>query len=254
MPSSPRALTRLAVLLALAGVALLGCGDDGSGDATVVDEATTTTVEDPSSDDTPEDDDTSEDEGDATDDDDATEDDGADDDDTTTTEDGSGPSSGSSALADTLLTVDDLPAGFVAGDEEVSEDGVMDDGSGLCEGDSTFPSSVEEIERSFNTEDFEVLMGSSAGRFEGSPAEVLQVFRDEAERCDGVEDTTYVVRDVDLGDEALLLELSGPEGFAAQFWIARVDDVVLGVSFIAENLNALDGEALLGIMVERAGG
>lgn len=133
-------------------------------------------------------------------------------------------------------------------------DGMVEE-EGLCEGEeAAFPDASEEVERAFSTEDLEVLGSSVAVRFDAPASEALQAFRDEAARCDGTDDTTYLVRDVDLGDEALVLELASPEGFAAEFWLARVDEVVLAVSFIAEDLEALDGEALLGIMVERAGG
>jgi hypothetical protein len=206
-PSRPtRRLAALAAALLLP-LALVACGGDGDDSAEVVDgasaqEETTTTAggSDESTTTTADDGSTTTTEG--------------PDEPTTTTEGGGEPSSD---LAAALLTVDDLPAGFTQdGEDNTTID--MGDEAGLCQGETVAPPSpVEQIERSFESGDYESYVGSFVGRFEAEDAGgLLQWFRDETERCSTIDDPdegTYTIAEVPgVGDEAVLV---GVSSFAA---------------------------------------
>lgn len=233
-----------AVLLLLLPLALVACGGDDDDSAEVVDggaaqEETTTTDGDDGSTTTTEDDagttTTTEDPGDTT----------------TTTEGGGEPSSD---LAAALLTVDDLPAGFTQdGDDDTTID--MGEEAGLCQGETVAPPSpVEQIERSFESGDLEAYLGSFIGRFEGSDADgLLQWFRDETDRCN-IEDPdegTYTVEELSgIGDEAVIL-VGSDEGGSADVAVARVGDVLVGVSSFASPGAAVDVASLLALSAGR---
>jgi hypothetical protein len=244
---SPRRPTRRIAALAAAlllPLALVACGGDGDDSAEVVDggsaqEETTTTAGDDGATTTTEDD------GGAT-----TTTEGTDDT-TTTTEGGGEPASD---LAAALLTVDDLPAGFTQdGDDDTSID--MGDEAGLCQGEAVAPPvPVEQITRSFESGDQTAYLASFVGRFEGTDATgLLDWFRDETERCN-VEDPdegTYTVEEIPgVGDEAVIL-VGTDEGGSADVAVARVGDVLVGVSSFAEPGAAVDVQSLLALSAGR---
>ncbi len=244
---SPRRPTRRLAALAAAlllPLALVACGGDGDDSAEVVDggsaqEETTTTAEGSDESTTT----TAGDDGSTT----TTE--GSDD--TTTTEGGGEPSSD---LAAALLTVDDLPAGFTQdGEDDTTID--MGDEAGLCQGEvEAPPAPVEQITRSFESGDETAYLASFVGRFESADATgLLQWFRDETDRCN-VEDPdegTYTIEEIPgVGDEAVIL-VGTDEGGSADVAVARVGDVLVGVSSFASPGAAVDVESLLALSAGR---
>lgn len=94
---------------------------------------------------------------------------------------------------------------------------------------------------------------SLAGRFEGGAVAALAAYRVQVDRCDGTEVAFSAEERPGLGDEAIAVTIVGGEAPGA-FWLARVDDAILGVSVsLGSGETPLDGEALLRIMVDRAG-
>jgi hypothetical protein len=255
MSLHPVRTVRLAALVAALALAsgLVACGSDGDPSAEVVREGeapeSTTTTEG-----------TGDTEGPTT----TTE--GSDDPTTTTegpdeptTTEGGGGGDVSGDLRGALLTVDDLPAGHTQDGEDDTSDTTMDDDDPLCDGapDVSFPTPVEQIERSFQTDDYSSLVGSFAARFDGDDAEEgLGFYRSELERCGGSadDDLAYEHRDLPgIGDEAVEISLydpADPASGSALVYFARVDDVLVGVSVFASSTD-IDGESLLALSVGR---
>ena len=244
-PSRPtRRIATLAAALLLP-LALVACGGDGDDSAEVVDggsaqEETTTTAEGSDESTTT----TAGDDGSTT----TTE--GSDD--TTTTEGGGEPSSD---LAAALLTVDDLPAGFTQdGEDDTTLD--MGDEAGLCQGEvEAPPTPVEQITRSFESGDLEAYVGSFTGRFEAEDADgLVQWFRDETQRCSTIDDPdegTYTIEEIPgVGDEAVRLVASGAGG-STDVAVARVGDVLVGVSSFASPGAGVDVASLLALSASR---
>lgn len=181
----------------------------------------------------------------------------------TTTEGEDGPDGGGAGedppaspdLAAALLAVDDLPAGFTwDGEDDTTID--MGDEAGLCDGSPDAPPSpVEQIERTFQSGDGQAFVGSFAGRFEGDDAStLLQWFRDETDRCaaDIPEDEGQFSIEVlpGVGDEALILTGTDPSG-SSDVAVARVGDVLVGVSSFASPGASVDVRSLLALSVGR---
>lgn len=246
MTTPPRRTRPLRLALAVAVAAALAVAGCGGSDDDATETTTTTTA--PAADDGA-----------------TTE---ADDDDTTTTEEEAPPTTEgedededepdgdvpTGDLQDALLTLDDVPDGYTAEDDESDEGGMTDD-EPLCEGGEAvaFEEPVEEAGRQLTAPDYAVFVGSLAARFAGDGAAgAMDLYRSEVERCQGVGTggQTYTLTDLDgVGDDALVLDLEG-EGFEGRFWVARVGDVLLAVSIVGE-ADVLDGEALLGTVVDR---
>ena len=175
----------------------------------------------------------------------------------TTTTEGGGEVSGDLSAA--LLTADDLPPGHAQDGEDDTSDTTMSEDDPLCAGSSaTFPTPVEQIERSFQTEDYSSLVGSFAARFDGEDAEDgLAFYRSELERCGGTaeDELAYEFRELPgIGDEALeisLFDAADPSAGAALIYFARVDDVLVGVSVFAEETSGVDGESLIALSAGR---
>jgi hypothetical protein len=175
---------------------------------------------------------------------------------TTTTEGGGEPSGD---LSGALLTADDLPPGHAQDGEDDTGDTTMSEDEPLCAGSSaTFPTPVEQIERSFQTEDYSSLVGSFAARFDGEDAEDgLAFYRSELERCGGTaeDELAYEFRELPgIGDEALeisLFDAADPSAGAALIYFARVDDVLVGVSVFSDETAGIDGESLIALSAGR---
>lgn len=179
------------------------------------------------------------------------------DDPTTTTDGGGGGGQVSGELVDALLTADDLPPGHAQDGEDETDNGAMSDDEPLCDGGTgTFPTPIEEIERTLQTDDYSSLVGSFAGRFEGDDAEEgLAFYRSEIGRCDGTDaEYDYRYRDIPgIGDEAMEIILSDPADPASAFsvYFARVDDVLVGVTVLSDPELGIDGEDLIAISAGR---
>lgn len=246
MTTAPPRRVRLAVALAVTAVlAVAGCGgsdDDATDTTTTTTEDATTSTTEAGTTTTDEEPPTTEEEP----------------------EDGDDPDSEpgdddapAGDLQGVLLTVDDLPDGFVTFDDVGSSD--LSEDEPLCEGGepAVFDEPVEEASRDFSSDDDEALLASFALRFEDDgAAAVLDFFRDEVERCGGVgsDGEAYELSELTgLGDEALSididLEFEG-ESLTAGLRTARVGDVVVAVTLFGE-LDVLDLEGLLGVMVDR---
>lgn len=182
--------------------------------------------------------------------------------DTTAPEGGGDSPEAPADLSAALLTVEDLPAGYTRDDEDgdANDDAGDDENEGFCEGTpvGTPPEPVEDLERSFESEQFDSI-SSQVSLFEGEGAgQLFDLFRDEIARCEGQPSPlggSYTLAEVDgIGDEAFTLTLTeeGDPG-ALTFNLARVGDVVLTVTGVLDDAAAVDEEALLTTMADRLG-